>query len=294
MPENKEPLTTENTRNLSNGTGSRSPIVDARTYGPFIDDHSKMETVKLEITRSTELTHVAQTPRHLPISYVKRPPQSNVTVKFSEKESANIRMLQEQCRRLCLTLFSRDQNPIHSLGFTSAIGGEGKSFLALVTARILARDSIEAVTLVECNWEHPTLHEQFGIPATPGLAEWLRGMCNEQDIRYRVDDNLTIIPAGNGGQNAVKLLKKIQQQGLRQTFGHRNELFILDLPSVITSSYGALAASLVDTAVIVVRSEVLPGRVLEETCVQLKNVPIHGIILNQGNSRIPRWIRQLL
>jgi hypothetical protein len=33
---------------------------------------------------------------------------------------------------------------------------------------------------------------------------------------------------------------------------------------------------------------------IAETCAQLKDLPIHGLILNQGDSRIPRWLRQLL
>jgi len=63
---------------------------------------------------------------------------------------------------------------------------------------------------------------------------------------------------------------------------------------VITSSYGPLAASLVETVIVVVRSEVTPGSMLAETCAQLKDSSIHGIILNQENSRIPQWIQQLL
>jgi Mrp family chromosome partitioning ATPase len=91
----------------------------------------------------------------------------------------------------------------------------------------------------------------------------------------------------------VKLLKQARQRGLQQIFEHPDELLIVDLPPVITS-YGSLAASLAETVVIVVRSEVIPASILTETCAQLKGSSIHGIILNQENSRIPRWIQQIL
>lgn len=235
-----------------------------------------------------------ETPRQLPVSYKKKAAGSGAPPKIvNKRELANAQMVQEQCRRLCLSLFASEQTPVKSLGFTSSIGGEGKSFLATVTARLLARDTLESVTLIECNWDHPTLHETFGIPASPGLAEWLHGTCDEQEIRYEATENLTVIPAGDGARDAVKLLKRVQQHGLQKLF-KPNELVILDLPPVITASYGSLAASLVETVVIVVRSEVTPNRMLLETCGQLKDVPIHGIIINQGNSRIPRWIRQIL
>jgi Mrp family chromosome partitioning ATPase len=244
-------------------------------------------------TQSKELPKVAETPLSTP-ARTKKAPKKNLPVKINERDVAGTRLLQEQCRQLCLSLFSREDNSVHSLGFTSSIGGEGKSLLALTTAKVLAHDSNDPVTLVECNWEHPTLHECFDIPATPGLAEWLRGTCNENDIRYQVGDNLTVIPAGDGTQDAVKLLKQARLRGLLKIFEYSNDLLIVDLPPVITSSYGPLAASLVEAVVVVVRSEVIPGGMLAETCAQLKGSAIHGIILNQENSYIPRWVQQLL
>jgi Mrp family chromosome partitioning ATPase len=291
MPEKNEQFVSDDGRQPGGRIAVNASVVDTDIAGPGLENTA---TVKLEAAHPAGLARVSETPRQLPTAYVKKVPEKKGPARVTPKEAANIRMLQEQCRRLCLELFARKQDPIASLGFTSAIGGEGKSFLALTTARILARDSIEPVTLVECNWEHPTLHEYFGIPATPGLAEWLSGRCSEQEIRYQVDDNLTIIPAGNGAPNAVKLLKQLQRRELWQGFRHANELVIVDLPAIITSSYGSLAARLVDAAVIVVRSEVIPGRMLTETCNQLKDASVCGIILNQENSHIPRWLRQLL
>jgi Mrp family chromosome partitioning ATPase len=225
----------------------------------------------------------------------KKTPRKKPQLAVSNKRGAvQARMLQEHCRQLCLSLFYREQAPIRSLGFTSSIAGEGKSFVAAVTAQGLARDSREPVTLVECNWDHPSQHEYFGIPATPGLAEWLCGTCEEEAIRYQVESNLTVIPAGHGAHNAVKLLQQIQQQGLLHLFAHAEGFYIIDLPPIITSGYGSLAASLPESLVLVVRAQVIPESMVVETCTQLRDVPIHGIILNQGDSRIPRWLRHLL
>ncbi len=224
----------------------------------------------------------------------KAPKKKPQPAKSYKRDKANAHMLQERCRHLCLSLFFREHAPVRSLGITSSIPGEGKSFIAIITAQVLSNDSNVPVTLVECNWEHPSLHEYFDIPSTPGLAEWLEGSCREEDIRYKVDDNLTVIPAGNGSQRPVQLLKQIQKHGLLNTFAHSNELFIVDLPPIITTGYGALAACLPESVVLVVRVESVPIKMVEETCSQLEDVPVHGIILNQEKSRIPRWLRQLL
>ncbi len=254
------------------------------------------ETQKLAVRQKIEFPPVVETPfPPAKVVYTKKPSARKPQVtKLNKRDAANARILQERCRRLCLSLFFRENAPVRSLGFTSSIHGEGKSFLALVTAQVLARDSADPVTLIECNWEHPSLHEHFDIPATPGLAEWLRGTCDEDDIRYQVDGNLTVIPAGNGSQDAVKLLKQVQKNGLLKTFKHPNELYILDLPPIATTGYGSLAASLLDSIVIVVRAQVIPDKMIAETCTQLKDLPVHGIILNQGESQIPDWLRQLL
>ncbi|MBA2286913.1 MAG: CpsD/CapB family tyrosine-protein kinase [Ktedonobacteraceae bacterium] len=214
--------------------------------------------------------------------------------RVSKRDAANTRVLQERCRQLGLSLFFREQDPIHSLGFTSSIKGEGKSFLATVTALLLANDSHDPVTLLECNWENPTLHEYFGCPRTPGLAEWLRGECSETAIRHQVNGMLTVIPAGDGKRDAVQLLQRMRQDDLLANWTRSKDLLIVDLPSVATTAYGPLAASLVEALIVVVRAGVTPDDLIVETCTQLRDMPVHGLILNQLESRIPRWIRQLL
>jgi Mrp family chromosome partitioning ATPase len=292
MSEKGEQLTRENEVMKNSVLDSDILAVEA------IERPSTDETQKLQVAKGKEFSQVLDTPLPLPpptkVNTNKGPGKKQQPAKFDKRDAANARILQEHCRQLCLSLFFGKHAQVRSLGFTSSIEGEGKSFLALVTAQVLAHDSSAPVTLLECNLEHPSLHEYFDIPATPGLAEWLRGTCDEDDIRYRIDDNLTVIPAGNGSQDAIKLLKQLQQNGLHKTFAHQNQLLIVDLPPIITTTYGSLAAGLLESIVVVVRAQVVPNSMVIETCKRLKDLPVHGIILNQGESRIPRWIRQLL
>jgi Mrp family chromosome partitioning ATPase len=211
-----------------------------------------------------------------------------------KRDISNVHVLTEQCRQIYLSAFFRKHAPLHSLGFTSSLNGEGKSFLSIMTAQAIADDSVSPVILVECNWEHPSLHKYFGIASTFGLAEWLRGECSEEDIRYEVGHNLTVIPAGNGIQDAVKLLYQIQQKGLLDMLAHSNELLIVDLPAVMTTAYGVLAASLVESLVIVARAGETHDALIAETLTRLEDLPVQGVILNQIESKIPHWIQQML
>jgi protein-tyrosine kinase len=213
---------------------------------------------------------------------------------LSARDSSVARMFQERCRQLCLSIFFQEHSSVRSLGFTSAISGEGKTFLSLVTANVLAADSGVPVTLLECNWEHPSIHEHYKISATPGMAEWLRHECSADDITYQVSPNLRIIPAGNGKRDAVKLLQLMRQQGILNLFAPNNGLLVVDLPPVVTAAYGPLAANLLDAVIVVVHAGVTPNTLVEETCSKLKEAPLQGIILNQLHSSIPRWLRQVL
>jgi Mrp family chromosome partitioning ATPase len=224
----------------------------------------------------------------------KRQKQKAAPEPVGKRAQLHAYMTQERCRHLCLSIFFREQTTVRSLGFTSSINGEGKSFLALTSARALARDSGVPVTLLECNWEHPSVHEYAGIALTPGLAEYLRGEAVESSIRYRVDNNLTIIPAGNGKQDAVRLTQQLRKKGSLNSLLLPDELFIVDLPPVITTAYGALIAGLVDALIVVVRAHVTPNTVIAETYSQLKDLPVEGLLLNQVESHIPRWLHHLL
>ena len=322
MSETSEQLTTENEMMKKSITDPALSLIEV-TDSPITDETQKLQSWPEKLASSEDQTmSEAEAKEHpaingtekkhidlevdLPTTVDKpgkkakpkkthdKKPKPTKPTTSNKQDEANVSMLLERCRNLCISLFYREHAPVRSLGFTSSIQGEGKSFLASITAQVLAHDSIKPVTLIECNWEHPTLHERFDIPASPGLAEWLRGTCSEDDIRYQVDRNLTVIPAGNGSLDAVKLLNQLNKHGLKKAFQHSNDLYIVDLPSILTTGYGSLAASLVEAIVIIVRAQVVQDRMVIETCSQLDASSIHGIILNQVESHIPRWLRQIL
>lgn len=200
---------------------------------------------------------------------------------ISRNEAAKVRLIEEQCRSFCLSLFFRGSNSVRSLGITSCIPGEGKSFIANMIAHVLSRDSLRPVLLVECDWENANDHDYFGISPVPGLAEWLRGECAETDIRYQVSSTLSVIRAGEGRQDAVRLIQYIQKSGLQNTLARNDENLIIDLPPVITSSYSVFAASMVESLALVVRAGVTPDNLVVDACSSLDDLPIQGIILNQ-------------
>lgn len=255
-------------------------------------------------------TSIPETPAPFPGYH--REPASKNTASPSPRAISAAQNIREQCQQLALSIFFREGVAINSLGFTSSIAGEGKSFLAMTTARAFAEESSQPIILLDCNWDRSKLHEFFGGAPTPGLAEWIRGECSEAHIRHQVGKNLTLITAGDGKHDAIKLLHYMQQSHLLDTLGYSEKqrqllqrgmldtssrphhLLIVDLPAIMSGAYAGLAASLVESLVFVVCAGVTPKTTLTEAYSRIKNMPVQGVILNQIESRVPGWIRQML
>ncbi len=212
----------------------------------------------------------------------------------SKRAQEEAHLLRIRCKQLCVTTFFQGHASIRSLGFTSSISGEGKSFLARLAAEVMAEDDSIPVTLLECNWENADFSSVFHLPEGPGLADWLRNDCNLSEIRHEVHPNLTVIPAGNSKNNAIGLLRALQQHGVHDVLTQPNELLIVDLPAITTTPYGQLAASLFDSLILVVRMGVTPDSFISEASSMLKDLPVEGVIFNQVKSVVPAWLRQLL
>lgn len=211
-------------------------------------------------------------------------------LKHKEEE----KVLRTRCRQLGVSLFLPQQTAVRSLGFTSAIAGEGKTFLARLTAEVAAEDNGFPVTLLECNWENPMLSSAYNLASAPGLSEWLLGQCPLALIRRQVTSNLTVIPAGDSSYNAAQLLQAFYQKGTYSVLTDRREVLILDLPATVTTAYGPFAVQLADALILVVRMGVTPESFVIEALDYLKDLQVHGVIFNQVTSRIPRWLRRII
>lgn len=176
-----------------------------------------------------------------------------------------------------------DGHPI--VGVTSAIRGEGRTMVALGLAHTLAGDLAGPVTLVELDGEHPTLATLFGLPASPGLFDVLRGSEHPvEDITHRVADNLFVVPAGACGEDGIGLLCRLPGHNpFEQTVARRGAV-ILDLPPILAYSYTSLAASLADAVLLVVRAGVTPIEMVREAAARLDVSCPRGVVFNGASA----------
>jgi Mrp family chromosome partitioning ATPase len=211
-----------------------------------------------------------------------------------EQQDSSLERLQSEFLQLCLPLFFAGRDSIHCLGLTSAVASEGKTLAAWLISCALATNSGRPVVLVECDWQRPTFTQELGLPETPGLAEYLTGQSGRDEVRYTCRPNLTIIPAGQGGADTVTALALLERRELYKQLADPDEMMILDLPSVLGSHYGVIAARLAEALLMVARAGSTPSPVVAQACAQLKHLRVEGIILNQVQMKTPRWLQSLL
>lgn len=220
--------------------------------------------------------------------------QANLPARHTPRPDARSTLLLRQCLKLAMAVFSGSRAQVRSLGFTSAIGGEGKTFVACATATALAQKANRPVVLVDCNWDHPTLHTLYDLPDSPGLAEWVRGECDLSEIRRQVAPHLIVIPAGMVFGDAINVTGKLASHGISSLLTGANEVMIVDMPPVLTSSYAAQLAQELDAVTLVVRARATWDTFVAEAQHELENAQVEGIILNATHSRIPRWLQRIL
>ncbi len=187
---------------------------------------------------------------------------------------------------------------LRTIGVTSSYGGEGVSTLAANLAFAAAADGSGQVLLVDANLAHPTLHETFGFPQSPGFFEFLGGR-PPADCAHRLvgTPNLALLTvgampdaiAGEAGNDRA-FAKRIEV--LTQTCGR----VIFDLPPVAEDVFPPALPSLLDGVLLVTESERVQRQNLWRTKCALEGAgaQILGVVVNKQRQYLPQWLDNIL
>lgn len=178
---------------------------------------------------------------------------------------------------------------------TSAIGGEGKTTVALGLAVMVAQDFPERrVLLVEADLRQPVLATDFDVEPSPGLAEALEGIY-PVGIGYRETflPNLRLLPAGEAVPNPSRLLRSSRFAAVLAATRRHHDLVIIDAPAVLVSSDALLVTDQADGVLMVVCSGVTPVPVVNRALELLDCERMRGVILNGARSSVPNWVRRI-
>ena len=194
------------------------------------------------------------------------------------------------------------------LGFTSAIYGEGVTFVSRAVAAVLAHDFRERVCLVDLNWgqEAPGASSHKGkrkerrrarragnegqqAPGV-GLADALRREALLRDIILETEDpRLTVVAAGRATAAEGQIFARAERltQILEALERHHDRL-VFDLPPVLASSAAIPLARHAGGIALVVRQGVTTEAQVRSAHDRLGATPSLGVVLNRASSKIPR------
>src|SRR5205085_10069954 len=101
----------------------------------------------------------------------------------------------------------RAARPLKTILVTSALPGEGKSFVALNLAAAAAQRGRCKVLLLEADLRRPSACSVLGLAPMPGLVECCASTGPVADFAYRVSGlEVCLLPAGERPTSSIELL----------------------------------------------------------------------------------------
>ena len=188
----------------------------------------------------------------------------------------------EQFRTLRSRLYQlRETTPLKKVLVTSALAGEGKTFVATNLAQAIAREKGRKVLLIDADLRSPMLHKPLGAPLTPGLSDYLRGQASDPEIiQHGQEGNLCFIPAGSPGSDPSELLSNGALEKLLERLTPLFDWVILDSPPCLPVADANVLAGICDGVLLVLRAHATSSDAAARARKELQKRKVLGVIMN--------------
>jgi capsular exopolysaccharide synthesis family protein len=197
--------------------------------------------------------------------------------------------------------YSSDK-PLRTLAVTSPSVGDGKSTVALNTAKALGElaainlDRLPAhvtnateprVLLVDADVRRPSVHKRLDLANTCGLSDVLVGNASiDMAIQRTPFPGLDVLTSGTASPNPIKLLTSERFDALLVELRSRYATVIFDAPAVTSVLDAAVVALKVDGTVMVLSAGTTDTRAARVAMARLESVGVTnllGSILNRAH-----------
>ncbi len=193
----------------------------------------------------------------------------------------------EQFRKLRSKLHQVQANePLRTLLVTSTVPAEGKTFVALNLALAITRQHGRKVLLIDGDLRAPKLASCLGVPATPGLTEFLCGAADETSIiQTDTEGALFFIPGGNMVVNPTEMLGTERLRWLLARLVPLFDWVIVDAPPVLPVSDAGILSGYCDGVIVVVRAGSTGYDAVGAALEELRGKKLLGVVLNRVETR---------
>jgi capsular exopolysaccharide synthesis family protein len=170
---------------------------------------------------------------------------------------------------------------------SSPAPGDGKSVSAINLAATLSLKSEGRALLLDADFRKSAIHPQLGLPATPGLAEVLRGDCSAEEalVNTREFPNLYVMCAGNPPMNPVELLDSSPWPALCAKLRGLFRYVVVDSPPVAAVADFDLIQAPCDGVILVLRPDHTNRPLLRKSLEIVPKPKLLGVLLNC----VPEW-----
>lgn len=209
------------------------------------------------------------------------------------KDSYHFNIIYEQFQlfltNLRFSIPSNHNGPV-SILVTSAVAGEGKSFISSNLAQMLAKKN-KRVLLIGCDLRKPAIHHYFGLNRKMGLVNMVLGENTFDEVVHRnvTDLPLDVMLSGPIPPEPLAILEMFCESDFRETHCKDYDYVIYDCPP-LNMADALLFAKTADRVLLVARANETPVYLVRHANNQLHalGLKIGGVILNRtggtGNS----------
>lgn len=190
----------------------------------------------------------------------------------------------EQFRTLRSRLYRlRENQPLKTVLVTSALAGDGKTYVASNLAQAIVRQNDRRVLLIDADLRNSTLHKPFGAPIDPGLSDYLSGKATEfEAIQFGGNGNLCLIPGGTHVSDPTELISGESFRKLIERLAPVFEWIIVDSPPVLPVSDAGILAGVCDCVLMVVGAGTTNMEAAKKACQEMRERNLLGIVLNRA------------
>jgi capsular exopolysaccharide synthesis family protein len=173
-------------------------------------------------------------------------------------------------------------HPYRRILVTSAAPAEGKTTVACSIAIAMAQGG-QRTCIVDCDLRRPRMHRIFDRAGDAGLTNLIVGEATLDDVaKPTVVKNLWCIPAGPTPPNPADMLHSERFRKFLAELSERFDRVIIDSPPVVAVTDAAIASTLVDSTVFVIRAFKTSLTLSRQGMRALADVdaPVAGAVLN--------------
>jgi Mrp family chromosome partitioning ATPase len=195
----------------------------------------------------------------------------------------------EQVRTLATRLRSMEgAERVKRIGLVSAVGGEGKTTLAIMLSLILAEQPEDRVLLVDCDLRHREIESALGLRSAAGLSDWLRQPTPEVALRRLGRNGPFFLSAGRPFSRPWELASSPQLGMLLDAAGFKFRHVIVDLPAEGPVADTSKIQEHLDGILLVVRARTAPRDAILSTLEHLQEDKLLGVLFNAENQAASR------